>query len=73
MARVLLVADRLSWLRRLLRSPITEVLSTKPTHKTKNPSAALLFNKKVMTSGPKTKTASNISAISFIVLELDAF
>jgi len=64
MPMVLLVVDKLSWLSRCFRSPITDVLSTKPAHKTKNPRAALLFIKNVRPSGPKTKTASNISAIS---------
>lgn len=66
---VLPVVDKLSWLKRFSKSPITEILSTKPAHKTKNPSAALLLIKNVSASGPKTMTPSNISAISFIVLE----
>jgi hypothetical protein len=66
---VLLVVDKLSWLSRCFKSPITEVLSTKPAHKTKNPSAALLLSKNVIANGPKTITPRSISAISFIVLE----
>lgn len=63
MPTVLLVVDKLSWLSSCFKSPITEVLSTKPAHKTKKPKAALLLSKKVSARGPKIKTASNISPI----------
>ena len=60
---VLLLVDKLSWLSKFFRSPITEMLSTKLTQTVKNPSAALLFRKYVSASGPRIIAARSTSAI----------
>lgn len=63
MPNVSLVTLKLVSLSRCFKSPIAEVLTTKPRHKIKKPSAAFDFKKKVIRNGLKTSTAKAISGM----------